>query len=381
MKKLLSISALISLLGTLFFAAAPATYAAPDDAGKLKVYYSESIGAGEKVLHITVCDKKPAYAPLKCSKELQSAGGDNYSKKQCESAGSLKEGETGSLEPKIMEGTLIKGCLAGGNDDKSGYPKVDIKKFDNNDKCAEDASQWGYEYVPEWAVVQIKVRENYVEVNSKDILKDQYIEKGTVAWLQNMPIPKGLVASIIAEDKWVDEGIKTMQKYRTSYCAVWDTPVNKSNGHNKPTELQTVLGDDKESAFAKFISGQNGIVDNITEENCNQDNSSQNVPGYKMATPFDDNKTFSCSIQERITGETGTDIFAKYVGALYKWAAGIVGIVAVFTMVYSGIQISMAGGGTIDEAKNRILMSLAGLALLFLSGLILYTINPGFFTG
>jgi threonine/homoserine/homoserine lactone efflux protein len=68
---------------------------------------------------------------------------------------------------------------------------------------------------------------------------------------------------------------------------------------------------------------------------------------------------------------------------LYRWAVSIVGIIAVLLMVFSGIQISTAGGdtGKIDEAKNRIMQSLIAIAILFLSGLILYTINPGFFTG
>lgn len=47
----------------------------------------------------------------------------------------------------------------------------------------------------------------------------------------------------------------------------------------------------------------------------------------------------------------------------------------------SGIQISMAGGdsGVVDTAKERIQQSLIALALLFLSGIILYAINPFYF--
>ncbi len=95
------------------------------------------------------------------------------------------------------------------------------------------------------------------------------------------------------------------------------------------------------------------------------------------------NPSVSCSVLERIVGKSGVDIFANYVGAIYKWASGVVGIIAVLTIVYSGILISMAGGDSakLDEAKNRIMQSLIGIAILFLSGLILYTINPGFFTG
>ena len=62
-------------------------------------------------------------------------------------------------------------------------------------------------------------------------------------------------------------------------------------------------------------------------------------------------------------------------------AAGVVGIIAVLIIVISGIQISMdqGGGESVTSAKNRIMQSLAGLVILFLSALILYTINPTFF--
>jgi type IV secretory pathway VirB2 component (pilin) len=57
-------------------------------------------------------------------------------------------------------------------------------------------------------------------------------------------------------------------------------------------------------------------------------------------------------------------------------------VIAVLIIVISGIQISAAGGDqtTVTNAKNRIVQSLGGLVILFLSAIILYTINPTFFT-
>jgi len=69
-----------------------------------------------------------------------------------------------------------------------------------------------------------------------------------------------------------------------------------------------------------------------------------------------------------------------YAMQLYRWAASIVGIICVLLIVISGIQITASRGEDISSAKNRITQALAGLALLFLSALILYTINPTFFT-
>lgn len=77
----------------------------------------------------------------------------------------------------------------------------------------------------------------------------------------------------------------------------------------------------------------------------------------------------------------GTSLLYGYVGTIYRWGAGLVGVIAVLVIVFSGIQISAAGGDpdAVNSAKRRILQSLSGIVVLFLSGLILYTINPDFF--
>jgi hypothetical protein len=89
----------------------------------------------------------------------------------------------------------------------------------------------------------------------------------------------------------------------------------------------------------------------------------------------------SCQRIQVIHADSGANLIFIYVRMIYLWAAGTIGIVSVFTLVYSGIGISMAGGdsGKIDPFKQRIAQSLMGLVVLFLSGLILYTINPTFF--
>lgn len=78
----------------------------------------------------------------------------------------------------------------------------------------------------------------------------------------------------------------------------------------------------------------------------------------------------------------GPTMIMGFISMIYKWGASIVGLIAVLVIVISGIQISASGGDSsaIDGAKGRILKSIGGLAVLFLSGVILYTINPNFFT-
>jgi hypothetical protein len=82
-----------------------------------------------------------------------------------------------------------------------------------------------------------------------------------------------------------------------------------------------------------------------------------------------------------VSGSNGLDLLNNYAKMVYRWIASIVGSVCVLIIIFSGIQISL-GGVSPDEvqgAKDRVVRSLIGLAVLFLSALILYTINPLFF--
>lgn len=94
----------------------------------------------------------------------------------------------------------------------------------------------------------------------------------------------------------------------------------------------------------------------------------------------DKDKYFTCKRVQIIEASSGTNLLNQYVKMIYLWAAGTIGIVAVLTIVISGVEIMAKGAsGSIDEPKNRINQALLGLVILFLSGLILYTINPTFF--
>ncbi len=111
----------------------------------------------------------------------------------------------------------------------------------------------------------------------------------------------------------------------------------------------------------------------------NNEMSEYTSPG--KCTPTSDGETRCKRVQVYIAG-SGTELLYRYVGSIYRWAAGTVGIVCVLLLVLGGIEIASAGGdtGRMDKAKARITQSLGGLVLLFLSALILYTINPNFFT-
>lgn len=90
---------------------------------------------------------------------------------------------------------------------------------------------------------------------------------------------------------------------------------------------------------------------------------------------------WSCERRQWIIGESGASIIKIYVKQIYMWAAGTIGFIAVVTIVLNGIRITVSGvSGDVTQAKERILQAISGLVLLFLSGLILYTINPTFFS-
>lgn len=89
----------------------------------------------------------------------------------------------------------------------------------------------------------------------------------------------------------------------------------------------------------------------------------------------------SCKRVGIFYAQSGAELLYVYIGAIYRWAASIIGIICVFITIWGGIEIATAGdqSGKIDEAKKRIMSSLTGLVLLFMSAIILYTINPNFF--
>lgn len=133
----------------------------------------------------------------------------------------------------------------------------------------------------------------------------------------------------------------------------------------------------------KITSGGIDVSAVYWKFNCNEGTG----PGLGIETYY---KTYSagcptgatCTLVQIIRGTTGTGILKTYIAVIYRWAAGIVGIIAVLVIVISGIQISMdqGSGESVGKAKTRIMQSLSGLVVLFLSALILYTINPTFFT-
>jgi len=123
----------------------------------------------------------------------------------------------------------------------------------------------------------------------------------------------------------------------------------------------------------KCDEGEHGVPEII---GCKQ---TRNV--YQLT--FDDCSKVAAHCEKRqwLIATSGVGIIKVFVKQIYIFGAGFVGLSALIAIIVSGIQISVSGvSGDITSAKERIIQAIAGLVILFLSGLILYTINPTFFS-
>lgn len=147
------------------------------------------------------------------------------------------------------------------------------------------------------------------------------------------------------------------------------------------TEISEVFGPDieEDSEGNEITTVYKGVCCLITDSTGGQCLESRSIY-TKDFNSCKDNASF-CERRQWIIGTSGIGIVKIYVKQLYIYGAGVIGFISVVTMVISGIQIQVSGvSGDITSAKERIFKALGGLVLLFMSGLILYTINPTFFS-
>lgn len=121
------------------------------------------------------------------------------------------------------------------------------------------------------------------------------------------------------------------------------------------------------------------ILQCFRQTTCDQETQECRSEYVSSCSPSD---TVTCQRVQAFVSQSGLGLLFSYIGTIYRWSAGVIGIVSVFYLVYGGIKIATAGDNTaaIDDAKAKIIQSLAGLILLFISAVVLYTINPNFFT-
>lgn len=112
-----------------------------------------------------------------------------------------------------------------------------------------------------------------------------------------------------------------------------------------------------------------------TTEASSEDNG---MPKLQMPIP---NVKFQPAIKCTTQGDENklcVNWIAEYIAGIYKYAIGIVGILATIVMMIGGVMWMMSGGNasTAGEAKSWITSSLTGLVIALCSYMILYQVNP-----
>ena len=93
----------------------------------------------------------------------------------------------------------------------------------------------------------------------------------------------------------------------------------------------------------------------------------------------DDFKTTGTyDVSKKVGDKLQSTLLSKYIVPIYKYAIGIVGILAAVVLMFGGVLWITAGGNNerISSAKSWIAASLSGLVLALCSYMILYTVNP-----
>ncbi len=121
-----------------------------------------------------------------------------------------------------------------------------------------------------------------------------------------------------------------------------------------------------------------GQCEEFFVKECQPQNNRQSTIGAGNPLPIQ----VTCDQVQVLFATSGSDLVKSYVGLIYRWAAGIIGVISVLVILIQGIRMSQSGGdqGKVDAAKTAIIQSLTALALLFLAGILLSSINPNFFT-
>lgn len=88
-----------------------------------------------------------------------------------------------------------------------------------------------------------------------------------------------------------------------------------------------------------------------------------------------------CEPIQVLISQAGTNMLYTYIGQLYTYAVGLGAILSVLLFIVGGLMWSVSGNNANlrSQAMKLITANLMGLAVLLLSALILYTINPNFF--
>jgi len=180
-----------------------------------------------------------------------------------------------------------------------------------------------------------------------------------------------LPISAMAGCEWTDMGIVNGQK-QYQYCdkvpgkAGWISSGSDKCSEAAPASMQ----------YAECCCSN--VDSSISGSNVNSSMPSWTIPNVKISIPglakFEDPKCTG-------SGENRTceiDWIGKYMSAIFKYAIGVVGIIATVVLMIGGLVWLTSGGNQtrVGEAKAWIGASLTGLIIALTSYIILYQVNP-----
>lgn len=103
----------------------------------------------------------------------------------------------------------------------------------------------------------------------------------------------------------------------------------------------------------------------------------------KLLAPLSDDKS-ELIIEDFQAGQGmyTITIIETYLKFMYPYIAALIASLAVLMTIIGSIQIITAGGDSakVTSGKERIMYAIGGLVLLLFASVILYTINPTFFS-
>jgi hypothetical protein len=170
---------------------------------------------------------------------------------------------------------------------------------------------------------------------------------------------------VITEERLgAPDGKTTFNCYRETKCTV------------KPTEV----GTEKDGKTPKTQLLRQCVTTITTDSPANCTTNAK-IAEQVAKAPVENEFYTICEPIMVYVSQAGTELLYYYMGQIYKYMATLGGLIAVLALIVAGIMRSTAGDNTtqITEANKIITKCISGLVVLFLSAIILYTINPNFF--
>jgi len=195
-----------------------------------------------------------------------------------------------------------------------------------------------------------------------------------------------------------DDQYTSCKKDSPMTSCVSEKTISEDSGYKKLLELSKTIKAGQLDNFVTYlsqpISGENLIYKmkecfptnnhGKIEWSCNSSLACQckGQKGNPYAETPEAKFNRTCQLIQFIIADSGQNLAKIYMSMIYKWVASIIGVIAVIYIIINGIIISTAqnDSGQVATAKENITQSLTALVLLMVVSILLYAINPNFFS-